>query len=124
MGKQVLTLKVARELVKREFGTAVGLKRDEACSVPVYVMQLGSLSVRVGIARTFGFPKCIYVCVHHSWLGRSLMTFYDADTLDRDFKAEDSYYSEYKNDLIEDWVSTYGPSACHARIDQLASEDN
>lgn len=112
-----LTLKKARELAIREFGTAKGLE-VEPCAMPGYFhMRFGNLFVRIhpDVCGS-GCIKVDVSCVS----GYGYCTqFYNPDTLKQDFEAEEQYRREVERDSLKDWIDTQGPEFCHAAVDRI-----
>lgn len=112
-----LTLEKARKLAIREFGTAKGLE-VETCAMPGYFhMCLGNLFVR--IHPDVCGSGCIKAVVSFAGGYGYCTQFYDPDTLEEDFEAEEQYRREAERDGLKDWIDTQGPEFCHAAVDRI-----
>ena len=111
-----LTLKTARELALKVTGTAKGLAKDKTLAFDLYEMQLGELSVKVKY--DWFDSGCILVAVDGYSNGAICMLF-NAETLERDYEAEDRQRTRDRRESLKEWVESRGPDACKADIDRI-----
>ncbi len=111
-----LTLKKARELAVREFGTAKGLKQDEMFrSEGFFVMELGNLAIR--IRPDMGGSGCIELSISMPSGNGRCFQLHDRETLERNYEEEEIQKRIERREVVEDWVSRLGPERCHRDID-------
>lgn len=112
-----LTLKKARELALREFGTAKGIQREENALPDYYIMRLGNMRVRIA-PDTYGGTGCILIEVRLSGYGRAFQ-LHDPETLQEDFEAEEQRLRKERREALQDWVGTNGVEACRAEVEKV-----
>ena len=112
-----LTMKLARELAVKLFGTAKGLKKSG--DVPgKYEMRLGQFLFEIALSRReYGLLE-----VRAFLEGQFEFThFYDPDTLERNYSSDVRSLYETKREYLTRWVDERGAERCKAEIDKIAA---
>ena len=119
MASKKLTMKLARELARKVFGTAGGLKKSERFDGR-YEMRFGDLVIEIMTSPVeLGLIEVsVYIGTQES------RSYYDPDTLKRDYSAEQREICRYKRAYLEDLVDEYGAERCKAEIDRVAKRYN
>lgn len=114
-GRIKLTMKTARELAKRELGTAAGLEVEPSTMKGYYRMTLGNLVVRIHPDWS-GDSGCIVMTAN--WAGgmHDTIQLFDPETLEKDFAAEERRRAKGKQERLEEWVGSYGMDHCCQKI--------
>lgn len=96
-----LTMKTAKALVKREFGISPSALETEKAEGGVYIykMMMGRFEITVE-NDWFDHNGCISLDVS-SCLGESMRLYYDPETLEENFDAEDKNRAEIKEEYCE-----------------------
>lgn len=112
-GNIKLTMKTARELVKRELGTAKGLTHEGSALNDWYYMMVGNLTVRIHPDRSSG-----RIIMTAGWAAGICETFqlFDPETLEKDFAAEDRLDIQQRQELLEQWVGNHGTDHCCQKV--------
>lgn len=112
-----LTMKLARELAMRQFGTAKGLKKSD--SFPGrYEMRFGQL----GIEFKSNPDEIGLIALEVSMdVTEGRTYYYDPDTLERDYCADERDIYRKKREYLTRWVDKYGAERCKAEIDKIAN---
>lgn len=121
MGKEAnpqrikLTLKTAKELAKRELGTAKGLTIEDPRVKGRYYMTLGNLVIRIHPEKIGGIE---YIAMTTNWASGICKTIqiFDPRTLEKEFAAEEKYWEQYRKDLFQDWVYSHGVEYCCQKV--------
>ena len=120
MASKKLTMKLARELARRVFGTAGGLKKSGSFDGR-YEMRFGDLGIE--IMTSLAEVGLIEVSVRMDVCG-SRSYYYDPDTLERDYSADRRDFYREKREYLENWVDECGAERCKAEIDRVANRYN
>ena len=117
MAKKKLTMKLARELALKVFGTAKCLKKSESFDGR-YEMRFGELGIEIMTSPVeLGLIE-INVCMD---VQGSRSYYYDPDTLERDYHADERDIYREKREYLERWVDKYGSERCKGEIDRVAN---
>ena len=112
-----LTMKLARELAMKQFGTAKGLKKSD--SFPGrYEMRFGQLGIEIG--KSIYESGLIAVKVRMD-VTEGRVYYYDPDTLERDYYADERDLYRKKRKYLTRWVDKRGAERCKAEIDKIAN---
>lgn len=111
-----LTLKTAKELAKRELGTAKGLTVDGCPADNRYYMTMGNLVIHIHPEQIEGKG---YIAMIASWstsgADRSIQ-FFDQKTLEKDLGAEDRHWAQHRKEMFQDWVEGHGVEYCCQKV--------
>lgn len=112
-----LTKKTAAELIGR-ICPKLPITKDDT---PPYVQ----------IYRAYTGPMGLMIVCENDWMlcdnrirltisacGQSIVQFYNPDTLDRDFAAEDKYLSDTASEARMIWVNDIGQQKAHELVDR------
>lgn len=95
-----LTLKTARELIKKEFGIRGNLTVEEAGNgVYIYKMDMGRFEVTVS-NDWYEQNGLITMCVMHD-SGESIRLYFEPDALQEDYDAEEKHRREIREEWCE-----------------------
>lgn len=110
-----LTLKTAKELAKRELGSAKGITLKRSYMMNNYHMSLGNLSVWIYLEQ---IGDRWYIALIADWAGSTGKTvrFFDPETLEQDFGAEERHWEQHRQDQFQDWVEGHGVEYCCQKV--------
>ena len=106
-----LTMKTARELAKRELGTAKTLMAEPGI-LGYYRMTIGNLSVRMHLAQSG------HIVMTARWPNgmQEAVQLFDPETLNEDFSAEDRRHASEQRAKFEEWVENFGVDRCCQQV--------
>lgn len=106
-----LTMKTARELAKRELGTAKTITAEPGV-LNSYRMTIGNLVVRIHLAQSG------HIVMTASWASgmQKTVQLFDLETLEKDFEAEEIRYTGEQRARFEEWVEGYGVDSCCQKV--------
>lgn len=114
-GNIKLTMKTARELAKRELGTAKGLAAEPSTMKGYYWMPLGNLVVRIHPDWN-GDSGCIVMAVNWATGMYETVQLFDPETFEKDFAAEERLHTQQRQELLEQWVENHGLDHCYQKV--------
>ena len=111
-----VTAKLARELAMKHFGTAKGLKKSESFH-DRYEMCMGFLVIE--FRPSYSEPGLVEIEVRIAPNG-GWTYFYNPDTLESDFGADERETMRRRRSFLEDWVFSHSdPKYCKEEIDRI-----
>lgn len=111
-----ITAKMARELAKKQFGTAKGLTKSDAFPER-YEMRLGQLVIEIG---TSIYESGLIAVEVRMDVTAGPMYYFDPDTLERDYYAEERENYRNKREYLTRWVDERGAERCKTEIDKIS----
>lgn len=95
-----LTLKTAKALIKQEFGlSGAGLTAERWADGVSYKMEFGRFMVEVS---TYPYARRELLSIYlSSRMGSDMRLFYDPETLEENFEAEDAYRKIIQEELFK-----------------------
>lgn len=98
-----LTLKTAQALIKQELNLNAKFTVERAGDgVYIYVMRMGFIEVTVS-NDWYEHNGLISMNVRHNGIGMSMQMYFDPDTLQEDFEAEE----KYRRDILDEFTARH-----------------
>ena len=113
-----LTKKTAAQLLEKACGAAKLTGGKEGPGAYRYHARLGFLSIL--IENNWAFPDDRYyeLQINDESNGKSIVMYFDPDTLERKYEKEQKYYDILRREEREGWVREAGKETAHKLVDQ------